>query len=342
MQIRKFLPIECDVIVVDGMWGVGKTAVTSVIGTMKHVEKMKLQHVHEYVCTMHHLGKLSDDALRFLLLTYVDIDQYSNLIGREVNFRPSDASGTKNTPGSTVKYLRRMFAQDGDAIIDRIHQDRIAHQLVTHQILPVGEPVFSTFGDRLKMVHIVRHPMHLARYYHDYLVDWMRHREFTVSFDLRGEKVPWWASEWAERFLALNTMDRTLESLSFLYHRIFEQIERRRDDSRLLVLSFENVVMRPHESFPAISSFLGRELDKKTSKILTREKIPRPTITHGRAFSAHNWATSGAVSERDVYELEVSYIRASASADVVERFRGVVDTYNRLWPSELNEFATLL
>jgi hypothetical protein len=342
MQIRKFLPIECDVIMVDGMWGVGKTAVTSVIGAMKNVEKMKLQHVHEYACTMHHLGKISEDALRFLLLTYVDIDQYSNLIGREVNFRPSDASGTKNTPGSTVKYLRRLFTDDGDAIVEQIHRNKIAHQVVTHQILPVGEPVFSTFGDRLKMVHIVRHPMHLARYYHDYFVDWMRHREFTVAFDFNGEKIPWWASEWPDRFLGLNTMDRALESLSFLYGEIIKQIGLNEDGRRLLVLSFENIVMRPHESFPKVSSFLGRELDKKTSKILVREKIPRPTITHGRAFSAHNWASKGAVSERDVYELEASYIHASASSDVVERFRRVVDTYNDLWPSELNEFANLL
>lgn len=342
MQIRKFLPMECDVIVVDGMWGVGKTAVTSVIGCMNDVEKVKLDLIHEFACVLNSLGKMSDEAARFLLLTYADINQYHNLIGREINFRPSDATGTKNTPGSTLRYLRRMFAGDGDGIVTRIHRDHIAHQVVTHQILPVGEPMFSAFGDRLKMLHIVRHPMHLARYYHDYFVDWMRHREFTVSLDFEGEKIPWWAIDWAEQFLRLNTMDRALESLTFLYKRIFDQIERRRDDPRLLVLSFENIVMRPHESFPAISSFLGRDPSKKTSKILAREKIPRPTITHGRAFSAHNWATKGAVSERDVYELEASYIHSSASPDVVERFRGVVDTYNNLWPSELNEFAELL
>ena len=146
MQVRKFLPIECDVIVVDGLWGVGKTAVTSVIGAMKSVEKMKLDHVHEYVCTMNHLDKMSDDATRFMLLTYADIDQYSNLIGREINFRPSDASGTKNTPGSTLKYLRRLFADDGDQIVDHIQTNNIALHVVSHQALPVGEPLFEAFG----------------------------------------------------------------------------------------------------------------------------------------------------------------------------------------------------
>ncbi len=338
MQVKKFLPINCDVIMVDGMWGVGKTAVTSAIGSMKNVEKMKLEHVHEYVCTMGHLGKISSDAVEFMLLTYVDIDQYSNLIGREVNFRPTDASGTKNTPGSTIKYVKRLFEKDGDQIVDAIIEKRIAHQVVTHQILPVGDPVFRAFGSRLRMLHIVRHPMHLARYYHDYLIDWMRHREFTVSFDHGGHKVPWWASDWPDRYLSLNTMDRALESLSHLFEMIIRQVENYRHDPRLLVISFEDIVMRPQVAFPQIALFLGRELSRNTPRILKREKIPRPTITHGRAFSAHNWASTGAVSERDVYEMESAYIKAAGTDGPIDRFRATIREYNRLWPSELNEF----
>ncbi|MFM8867509.1 MAG: hypothetical protein ACKOFZ_04415 [Ilumatobacteraceae bacterium] len=339
MQVRKFLPIECDVIVVDGLWGVGKTAVTSVIGAMKNVEKMKLDHVHEYVCTMHHLEKMSDDATRFMLLTYADIDQYSNLIGREVNFRPSDASGTKNTPGSTMKYLRRLFAEDGDQIVDQIQSHNIAHHVVSHQVLPVGEPLFEAFGDRLKMVHIVRHPVHLARYWNDYLRDSLRHREFTVSFDVHGEKVPWWAADWSDDFIAMNSMDRALSSISHLYDLLIDRFECHRDDPRLLVVSFEDVVMRPQITFPRIADFLGRDLSRKTDKILTRERIPRPTITHGRAFSAHNWATDGDVTERQVYEMEMSYVTESASPTVLARFRDTIRRYDELWPSELNAFA---
>jgi len=339
MQVRKFLPIECDVIVVDGLWGVGKTAVTSVIGAMKDVEKMKLDHVHEYVCTMHHLGKMSDDATRFMLLTYADIDQYSNLIGREVNFRPSDASGTKNTPGSTIKYLRRLFAEDGDQIVDQIQSRNIAHHVVSHQVLPVSEPLFEAFDARLKMVHIVRHPIHLARYWNDYLRDSLRHREFTVSFDVRGEKVPWWAAAWADEFIAMNTMDRALSSISHLYDLLIAQFERHRNDPRLLVISFEDVVMRPQTTFPRIADFLGRELSRRTDKILTRERIPRPTITHGRAFSAHNWASDGDVTERQVYEIEMKYVSESATTRVLDRFRDTIRKYDELWPSELNAFA---
>jgi hypothetical protein len=342
MQVRKFLPIECDVILVDGLWGVGKTAVTSVIGAMKNVEKMRLNHVHEYVCTMNHLGKMSDDATQFMLVTYSDIDQYSNMIGREVNFRPSDASGTKNTPGSTLKYLRRLFAEDGDQIVDQIMSQNIANHVVTHQVLPVGEPLFEAFDKRLKMVHIVRHPVHLARYWNDYLRDSLRHREFTVSFDVRGEKVPWWAADWAEEFIGMNTMDRALASISHLYELLITRFDQHRNDPRLLVVSFEDVVMRPQTTFPRIAGFLGRDLSRKTDKILARERIPRPTITHGRAFSAHNWATDGDVTDQQVYEMEMNYVRESASAAVLERFLETVRQYDELWPSELTEFADVL
>jgi hypothetical protein len=342
MQVRKFLPIECDVIVVDGLWGVGKTALTATIGAMDNVEKMKLEHVHEYVCTMHHLGKMSDDATRFMLLTYADIDQYSNLIGREVNFRPKDASGTKNTPGSTLTYLRRLFAKDGDDIVDHIQHNNIAHHVVTHQALPVGEPLFEAFDQRLKMVHIVRHPVHLARYWNDYLRDSLRHREFTVSFDVNGNKVPWWAAEWADQFIDMNIMDRALSSITHLYELLIDAFVRHEHDPRLIVVSFEDLVMRPRETLPRVAHFLGRELGPKTDKILKRERIPRPTITHGRAFSTHNWATSGSVTERDVYELEMRYINDQGSPDVINRFHTIVRRYNSLWPSELTAFESIV
>lgn len=335
MHVRKFLPFDCDVIVVDGMWGVGKTALTATIGAMKNVEKMKLEHIHEYVCTLHHLGKISDDATKFIIMTYADIDQYSNLIGREVNFRPTDASGTKNTPGSTLGYLRRLFLEDGDAIVDRIQRDNIAHHIVSHQVLPVGEPMFDAFGDRLKMVHLVRHPVHLARYWNDYLRDFDRHREFTVSLDFEGTKVPWWTVEWAGRYVGMSTMDRALSSISHLFDLLFDAFARHESDPRLLVLSFEDLVMRPTKTFPRIADFLGRDLGAKTDKILKRERIPRPTITHGRAFSAHNWASSGEVSERDVYELEIAYINEHGSPEIIDRFHDTIRRYNELWPSEL-------
>lgn len=341
MLLRKFLPIDCDVIVVDGLWGVGKTALTATIGAMKNVEKMKLEHVHEYVCTMHHLEKMSDDATRFMLLTYADIDQYSNLIGREVNFRPRDASGTKNTAGSTITYLRRLFQDDGDQVVDLIQEKNIAHHIVSHQILPVGEPMFDAFGDRLKMIHIVRHPVHLARYWNDYLNDFLRHREFTVSFDIEGHKVPWWAIEWADQFVSMNTMDKALASISHLFTLLIDECMHRQNDPRLLIISFEDLVMRPNETFPRVASFLNRELSPRTNKILKRERIPRPTITHGRAFSAHNWATSGNSTEREVYELEMDYIYEHGSSPTIERFHEVIHRYNKLWPCELREFEAI-
>lgn len=137
----------------------------------------------------------------------------------------------------------------------------------------------------------------------------------------------------------MNTMDRALASISHLYELLITRFEQHRNDPRLLVVSFEDVVMRPQSTFPKIAEFLGRDLSRKTDKILTRERIPRPTITHGRAFSAHNWASDGDVTEQQVYEMEMNYIQQSASAGVLASFLKTVRKYNELWPSELNAFA---
>lgn len=335
MQVRKFHPFTCDVVVVDGMWGVGKTAVTSVIGSMPRVEKMRINLVHEFACILHHLGRMSADAAAYLVSTYADHDQYHNLIGREVNFRPGDASGTGNTPGSTLRYLRRMFGDDGDQVAALAESRNVAHHAVTHQVLPVAGPIFDVFGNRLRMLHVVRHPVHLVRYWHDYLADFDRGREFTVSIDHEGTKVPWWAASWAGRWAGMSTIDRSVASLIEVYRSVFAAIDARSGDPRLLVLSFEDVVMRPEPSFAAISSFLGRPLGRRTDDILRRERIPRPTITHGRAFSAHNWASSGSATEAEIYAAELALVTDAASPALVAGFMDLIGDYDRRHPCEL-------
>jgi hypothetical protein len=230
-----------------------------------------------------------------------------------------------------------MFGDDGDRVVDEINSRNVAHHAVTHQVLPVAGPIFDAFGDRLKMLHVVRHPVHLVRYWRDYLSDLDREREFTVSIDHEGTKVPWWAAEWADRWAEMTTIDRTVASLVEMYRSIFSAVDARVGDPRLLVLSFEDVVMRPTPSFAAISAFLGRPLGRRTDGILVRERIPRPTITHGRAFSAHNWASSGEATEADIYAAELSLVTDAASPALVGEFLALVDEYDRRHPCELAE-----
>jgi hypothetical protein len=93
--------------------------------------------------------------------------------------------------------------------------------------------------------------------------------------------------------------------------------------------------MRPGPSFAAISSFLGRPLGRRTDGVLVRERIPRPTITHGRAFSAHNWASSGEATEAEIYATELALVTGAASPALVGDFMALVDEYDRRHPCEL-------
>jgi len=332
--VRKFLPMECDVIVVDGVWGAGKTAVISVIGDMPGVEKVKLELVHEHLCILEHLGRIKPDGASYMHNVFADMNQYHNLIGREVNFRPSDATGTRNTLGSTARYLRRMFGPAGDDTVSRINAENLAYHVVSHHVLPVVAPLHRTFGDRLRLVEIVRHPVHLVRYWNDYLVDLGRHREFTLSVDVGGEKIPWWATDWADTYQAANTMDRAIRSIHWLYESIYRALDEHHP--HVLALSFEDVVMRPESTFARLSSFLGRPLGPRAKRIMRREKIPRTSVTRGRAFSTHNWATVGEVEEAEVYRRELDYVHERASSEGIDLFHRCVEAYGLRFPSELD------
>ena len=50
------------VVIVDGQPGCGKTMLSPIIGTLDRVELMTYAYPLEYICALHAIGKMTDDA----------------------------------------------------------------------------------------------------------------------------------------------------------------------------------------------------------------------------------------------------------------------------------------
>jgi hypothetical protein len=338
LDLKHFNSFTNDIIVVDGFWGGGKSVVTSIIGSMARVEKKKVEHVYEYVCIAHSTGKMNTDAASAFLKIYADLSQYNNLIGREVNLRWSDDSGLRNNPGS-LTYLKRLFHPGGDSVADQISERNLALLIASHELISVSDLLYESYGSRLKLVEVVRHPVHLFNNVRDYTAEFERTREFTLSFEVSGVKVPWFAADWADEFVSSSITDRALLSIARMQSGMFSSIDSINAVQKpLLVLSFENTVLRPEDSIEKLEIFLNRPRTRRTNRVLRQQNLPRKQISAGKATSSFSFTSNSASSEHETYKKVFEEIKADGSLSAINEFRSAVNAYNLRWPSQLNEF----
>ena len=335
LELKRFQPFLNDVIVVDGFWGGGKSVVTSLVGSLTGVEKKKIEHVYEYVCVTHALGKMSADAATSLLQIYADLSQYNNLIGREVNLRWSDDSGFRNNPGS-FSYLARLFFQGGDSVPEQINLKNLALLIASHELLPVGDILIKAFGTRLKLIEVVRHPVHLFNNVHDYFGTFERSREFTLSFEHRNTKIPWFAESWADEYVDSSVTDRALLSISRMQKSMIETTEKLQISSApILVLAFEQTVLDPQTVLTQLETFLDRKRTNRTKRVLRHQALPRKQISAGRSTSSFSFTSKPTSTEAEIYKRITDSITSDASATAIEEFRVAISDYNARWDSPL-------
>ena len=337
-ELKKNKTLKNDIIFVDGLWGSGKSLIAPIVCAMSGVEKQKFEHIYEYLCVLRHLNKIDIDAAETLLKIYADLSQYNNLIGREVNLRWSDVSGPANNLNS-FRYIRRMFGREGDKVLEEINHQNLALNILSHIIMPVANPLIQAYGSRLKIIEIVRHPVYMVQHWSSYLSRFDSEREFTICFEHKGQKIPWFAHTWQNKFIDMSVMDRSLSSIIFLYDLLFKSINNLSNKSNnIMVISFESLVMNTEKELKRLQHFLDRSHSSKINKILKQQKIPRNILSQGKAQFGYGWKKSTSVSEKQEYDNQFQYIRENASKNVLLEFNELIMKYNKNWPSILSNY----
>ena len=341
LELKHYNSFTNDVIIVDGFWGGCKSVVTSLVGSLTGVEKKKVDGIYEYVCITHSVGKISDDAAKTLLKIYADHTQYNNLIGREVNLRWSDDTGLRNNPGS-LSYFGRLFHKGGDSVIDVINSQNLALLIASHGLFSVSNLLFEAYGSRMKLIEVVRHPVHLFNNVRGYIANFERAREFTLSFDYKGEKIPWFAAAWADEFVESSIADRALLSISRIQKSVIDLIDSlAKSDKPLLVLAFEQTVTNPTATIDALEKFLDRTSTKRTKRVLKQQSLPRAQISAGKSTSSFSFVSTASSTEEEIYSQIVKSIESLASEKAIKEFRETIKNYNARWVSPLNELESL-
>ena len=331
--------LENDIIFIDGLWGTGKSILGPIIGGMQNVEKFKLEHIYEFISVLYHLNKIEKDSALWILNTYADLSQYNNSLSREINLRFNDDSGLKNNP-NPLDYLQRLFKKDGDHHLANINENNVALNLMSHMILMTPELLFNAYGDRLKIVEVVRHPLYMIEHWENYLRRFDSPREFTVSFYYHHTKIPWWADKFKDEYSSYDVFNRALISIRKCYEELFKtELDDLNNEKKILYLSFEDVVSNPEKILSKLSSFLKREHHKKIKRILTRQKIPRKLFIDGLGHQSYGFKKIKEIqNEEEFYKKLVLRLNKKGSKENIDGFNNLIDIYNKKFPSKLSNY----
>ena len=266
-------------VLVDGVGRSGKGMMGHVLASMDRVEKVRLDLAYDTVHRLYLLGKLPHDAAVSMLSIEADMGLYNNYISREVNFRFSDMTGIwANTKPAT--YIRRLFAEEGQPVVDRINRERPIFQSLSHDALECGNLYFDAFGERLKFVHVIRDPV-------DIIYEWLRRgfgerigtdgREFQFSYQWRDQVVPIYAVGWEDEYLSISPTDRVIRMVNIAFNEIFRGYSEMSEDrqARVKFVIFEEFVVSPHPYCRELADFLGTTITPRTKRRLKKEQCPR-------------------------------------------------------------------
>ena len=337
MQLEKREVFSNDIIFIDGLWGSGKSLLAPIVSAMNGVEKVKIEGIYEYVSWLYYLKKIDEDAALWMLRTYADMGQYHNRIGREINLRWSDDTGLKYVQGK-FSLIRRLFAGEGDKKAEEISQKNLAYCVMSHMLMLAPDLLLKAYGDRVKIVEVVRHPLYMVGHFSAYLSRFDSQREFTTSFYFNNHKLPWFVEGWANEFIAANPTERAILCVNRLYTWLYEKIdEARQEGLEILVVSFEESVFQTNLILEKLQDFVGRAHHADLDKILKIQKLPRSSIYNGRGHAGYGWSESNK-PDKETYKYMTINIRKNCSDSIYAELEKTIAWYNENFPSELVKF----
>lgn len=291
-----------EIVLADGIGSSGKRMLSHILASLERIEKQSHHMAFDYVTQYNWLGRIDDEAAANYLQIEADYQLYHIMMSRDVNFRPKDATGVLQNPKKLL-YFRRLLLREGDSVVARIDKQRPILNEVPHDGLRNAPLYFRAFGDKVKIVHIVRHP-------YDLTIDWMRRgfdtrigtdrREFQVTIeDKLGRPIPFFLRDTPVDFYSLNLFDKATLLTSVCLIQNFEGYERltTEEKSQVHFMYFDELCTDPNQQLELLAEFMGTPRTRHTNRIIKKEQLPRKLEVRNRT------SFLGGVSNPEVRDL---------------------------------------
>ena len=264
------------VLAVSGFTRSGKAMLMKLISTFENVEKSYTDVSLEQIYYLFKLKKIKYETASYLLRKSLNIIQFYNFIGRNVNFKNQDFSSIANYHNPNF-YVRRVKSKTNK--IEEIPKQYL-FQIMLHSGLNSGELILSSLK-YLNIIEVIKNPLELVYSWikEDYgkLSIYKKVNIYILTIKYKNHIFPYYASGWEDEFLRMNQYERCANMILKLYNERDKEINNLsvNQKKRILFVNFDDLVSQPQKIMFKISKFINRKIGKKTFFEFKNQKIPR-------------------------------------------------------------------
>jgi hypothetical protein len=237
-----------------------------------------------------------------------------------------------------LNLVYRLFAGEGDLKAEEISRENLAYCVMSHMLMLAPDLLLKAYGERVKVIEMVRHPLYMVGHFGAYLSRFNSQREFTTSYYIDNQKLPWFIEDWADEFIEANSTERAILCVTRLYPRLHQKIhEARQRGLEILVVGFEEAVFQTNLLLNKLQDFTGRAHHENIDRILKGQKLPRASINNGRGHASYDWIRSNQ-SDEVTYQNMIENIRENCSESLYNDLEKTILWYNQKYPNQLTNF----
>lgn len=267
-----------EILGVSGFTRSGKAMLMNLISTFKDVEKSHTDILLEQIYYLHKIKKINSDVACYLLKKNLNITQFYNSIGRNVNFKKNDFSSIYNYHDPSL-YLKR--SKSTTQKLTTI-PNRYLFQIMLHSGMNSGKLLLQS-SSSLKIIEILKNPVELVFSWikKNYGQDIYKHSNiYVLTIKHKNKILPFYAKNWEDNYLKMSQYDRCAHMIFRLNNDRKKQIKNLniKEKKRILFINFDNFVNKPFREIKKISNFIKKHPTKKTFSSFKKERIPRKSF----------------------------------------------------------------
>ena len=339
MKFSKQQQLSSELLVIDGMWGSGKSVITQLVSVFDSMECWRIDLPFDNIPVLYGMDSIEESAAITLIRNLFDEMTNNVSISRSVNFPYKDQTSVFNHP-KKYEYILRLFDKGGDYFLKKIDKSRMIIPIATHMSSSNNDLFLRALGKRCKIIRCVRNPIFMIEHWAGYIGRCQTDsREFTLKIDHKGEDVPFFAKGWEDEYLEINDFEKSIKSISLLtdhYDNNFDKLNKKYGKYSVLEVSFESAVKDTDNVANVISEFINRGINSKTySKVKKKSKLPRSSISSESIYANTDWKNNTNErldGEADIIKKKLDFIKNKVHFKYYNELLILIDNYEKKWP----------
>ena len=356
--IKKLDNFDNKAIFINGFPASGKTMLCPIVSSINKVESVIFPYEIEWMGSLLYTNDTTRHGFEEFVKQFCDHTIYCQMMGRNSNFRRGDITSVLNKK-DFMKYAKRLFGKGDNDIPKQINDQKPILCFSATHLSFVIEEIFSALEARCLYIEIVRDPIYMfkqIKILFEEIYNKNPKKFFTFTFSLNKEKYLFY-DFYNDRnnLTSLNKIDNLnynvvnyLEKIcNFYFNLNFEKIKTK--NSKLILLPFENFVIKPDLWIGEILNFLDQAQTPNLTNELKRQNVPRKVLTQGFKREVYERYGNKIISEKELkntsyddadskYIEDIKNYIGEKDSEAFKKLLKISKNY-RAWIKGFNKFA---